>query len=113
MTFLVRYAAENPVQHGAPRNSEHLELRQALAMEIWETILTKLEPGSKISVLTNGPLTNIAKLITSNQDASSHIQVCGLVILECTRWVRNGVNRESVAIISSKTCPTDAHEARK
>lgn len=74
---LTRYTAEDPVEHGAPQNSQQPELRQPLAMEIWESILTSLEPGSKISVLTIGPLTNLAKLITSNKNASSHIQVCG------------------------------------
>ncbi|KAL0548319.1 hypothetical protein IC582_012767 [Cucumis melo] len=69
-----RYTAECPVKHEAPRNSQHPELRQPLAMDIWESILTTLEPGSKISVLTNGPLTNLAKLITSNKNASSLIQ---------------------------------------
>ncbi|XP_024027519.1 uncharacterized protein LOC21394548 isoform X2 [Morus notabilis] len=69
-----RYTAENSVKYGAPRNTDHPELRQALASEVWESILTTLEPGSKITVLTNGPLTNLAKLISSNQKASSLIQ---------------------------------------
>lgn len=72
-----RYTAKHPVKREAPQNSQHPELGQPLAMEIWESILTTLEPGSKISVLANGPLTNLAKLITSNKNASSLIQVCG------------------------------------
>ncbi|KAL5541760.1 hypothetical protein UlMin_009470 [Ulmus minor] len=69
-----RYTAENSVKYGAPRDTDHPELRQPLAQEIWNATLKKLEPGSKITVLTNGPLTNLAKLILSNKKAASLIQ---------------------------------------
>lgn len=75
-----RYTAENSVKFGAPRDTDHPELRQPLAMEIWESVLEKLQPGSKITVLTNGPLTNLAKLISSNKKSSSlieHVYVVG------------------------------------
>ncbi|KAE9599018.1 hypothetical protein Lal_00044149 [Lupinus albus] len=68
-----RYTAENSVKFGAPRDTEHPELRQPLAMEIWESILQTMEPGSKVTVLTNGPLTNLAKVV-SVKNISSRIQ---------------------------------------
>ncbi|KDP40052.1 hypothetical protein JCGZ_02050 [Jatropha curcas] len=69
-----RYTAENSVKFGAPRNTDHPELRQPLALEIWDSTVKTLEPGSKITILTNGPLTNLAKIILSNNNASSVIQ---------------------------------------
>ncbi|CAK8530976.1 unnamed protein product [Lathyrus sativus] len=68
-----RYTAESSVKFGAPRDTDQPELRQPLAMEIWESILQTLEPGSKITVLTNGPLTNLAKVV-SVRKISSRIQ---------------------------------------
>ncbi|KAG8658762.1 hypothetical protein MANES_03G189100v8 [Manihot esculenta] len=69
-----RYTAENSVKFGAPRDTDHPQLRQPLTLEIWDSIVEKLEPGSKISILTNGPLTNLAKIIQSRKNASSAIQ---------------------------------------
>ncbi|XP_057992224.1 nucleoside hydrolase 3 isoform X2 [Hevea brasiliensis] len=69
-----RYTAENSLKFGAPRNTDHPELRQPLALEIWDSIVKKLEPGSKISILTNGPLTNLAKIIRLRKNSSSVIQ---------------------------------------
>ncbi|KAK7303182.1 hypothetical protein RJT34_14084 [Clitoria ternatea] len=68
-----RYTSEKSVKFGAPRDTDHPELRQPLAMEIWESILQTTEPGSKITVLTNGPLTNFAKVV-SLKNISSRIQ---------------------------------------
>ncbi|KAI4345514.1 hypothetical protein L6164_012629 [Bauhinia variegata] len=68
-----RYTEENSVKFGAPRDTEHPELRQPLAMEIWESVVESLEPGSKITVLTNGPLTNLAKVM-SVKNINSKIQ---------------------------------------
>ncbi|XP_047172572.1 uncharacterized protein LOC124840549 isoform X2 [Vigna umbellata] len=68
-----RYTTENSVKFGAPRDTDHPELRQPLAMEVWESILQKTNPGSKITVLTNGPLTNLAKVV-SMKNISSRIQ---------------------------------------
>ncbi|OIW00042.1 hypothetical protein TanjilG_26379 [Lupinus angustifolius] len=70
---LRRYTAENSVKFGAPRDTDHPELRQPLAMEVWESILETTEPKSKITVLTNGPLTNLAKVV-SVKNISSRIQ---------------------------------------
>lgn len=36
-----------------------------------------LDPGSKITILTNGPLTNLAKIIRSEENTTSFIQVNG------------------------------------
>ncbi|XP_061359683.1 nucleoside hydrolase 3-like [Gastrolobium bilobum] len=65
-----RYTAENSVKFGAPRDTDHPELRQPLAMEIWESILQTMKPGSKITVLTNGPLTNLAKVMSVKKISS-------------------------------------------
>ncbi|KAH1102618.1 hypothetical protein GYH30_036922 [Glycine max] len=68
-----RYTSENSVKFGAPRNTDHPELRQPLVMEIWESILQTMETGSKITVLTNGPLTTLAKVV-SVKNISSRIE---------------------------------------
>ncbi|KAF9678091.1 hypothetical protein SADUNF_Sadunf08G0175800 [Salix dunnii] len=69
-----RYTAENSVEYGAPRDTDHSELRQPLALEIWESIVRTLDPGSKITILTNGPLTSLAKIIQNENNTSSVIQ---------------------------------------
>ncbi|KAL6971382.1 Nucleoside hydrolase 3 [Sarracenia purpurea var. burkii] len=69
-----RYTAENSVKFGAPRNTDHPELRQPLALEVWETVSKSLDSGSKITILTNGPLTNLGKIILSDKNTSSLIQ---------------------------------------
>ncbi|KAF9678090.1 hypothetical protein SADUNF_Sadunf08G0175700 [Salix dunnii] len=69
-----RYTAENSVKYGAPRDTDHPELRQPLALEIWDSIVKTLEPGSKITVLTNGPLTSLAKIIQNENNISSVIR---------------------------------------
>ncbi|KAL0414663.1 UNVERIFIED_CONTAM: hypothetical protein Sradi_1668000 [Sesamum radiatum] len=69
-----RYTAENSVEFGAPRDTDHPELRQPLALEIWESVITSLESGSKVTILTNGPLTNVAKIILSDKNLSYPIQ---------------------------------------
>ncbi|KAL9410422.1 hypothetical protein AB3S75_044227 [Citrus x aurantiifolia] len=69
-----RYTAENSVKYGAPRDTDHPELRQPLALEIWDSTTSTLEPGSKITLLTNGPLTNLAKILSSKKNATSVIQ---------------------------------------
>ncbi|KAL2339099.1 hypothetical protein Fmac_013545 [Flemingia macrophylla] len=68
-----RYTAENSAKFGAPRDTDHPELRQPLAMEVWESILRTTKPKSKITVLTNGPLTNLAKVV-SVKNMSSRIE---------------------------------------
>eukprot|EP00261_Vitis_vinifera_P039691 XP_019080934.1 PREDICTED: uncharacterized protein LOC100245166 isoform X3 [Vitis vinifera] len=68
-----RYTAENSVKFGAPRDTDHPEVRQPLALEVWKSIVDSTDPGSKITYLTNGPLTNLAQVISSER-ASSVIQ---------------------------------------
>ncbi|XP_026665801.2 uncharacterized protein LOC103721032 [Phoenix dactylifera] len=80
-----RYTAENSVKFGAPRNTDHPKLRQPLAMEVWQSITRSLNPNDKITVLTNGPLTNLANIVLSDKNASSIIQnvyVVGAYILD-------------------------------
>ncbi|KAL6619254.1 hypothetical protein ACP70R_034393 [Stipagrostis hirtigluma subsp. patula] len=69
-----RYTAENSVKHGAPRNTDHPELRQPLAFEVWQSIKEQLDPSEKITILTNGPLTNLANIMLSDNNASSVIE---------------------------------------
>ncbi|KAG7555762.1 Ribonucleoside hydrolase-like [Arabidopsis suecica] len=57
-----RNTAENSVAHGAPRDTE---IRQPLALEVWQNLTKSVNEVSKITVLTNGPLTSIAKIISS------------------------------------------------
>ncbi|KAH1102612.1 hypothetical protein GYH30_036921 [Glycine max] len=68
-----RYTLENSMKFETSQNTDHLELRQPLAMEIWESIMQTLEPESKITVLTNGPLTTLAKVV-SMKNISSRIE---------------------------------------
>jgi len=58
----------------APQDTDELNFRQPLAMEIWESVLQTMEPRSKITVLTNGPLTTLAKVV-SLKNISSRIEV--------------------------------------
>ncbi|CAN1130513.1 Nucleoside hydrolase 3 [Linum perenne] len=70
-----RYTAENSIAFGAPRNTDHPELRQPRAMEVWDLVVKSLEVGSKVTYLTNGPLTNLARIINSKNYNSSIIEV--------------------------------------
>ncbi|KAL6971387.1 Nucleoside hydrolase 4 [Sarracenia purpurea var. burkii] len=69
-----RYTAENSVKFGAPRDTDHPELRQPPALEVWESVSKSLDSGSKITILTNGPLTNLAKIILFDNNTSSLVQ---------------------------------------
>lgn len=69
------------MEFGAPRDTDHPKLRQPLALEIWNSLLKTLDRASKITILTSGPLTNLAKIMLSSKNASSIIQVCSLFIL--------------------------------
>ncbi|KAK7412612.1 hypothetical protein VNO78_04108 [Psophocarpus tetragonolobus] len=68
-----RYAAKAYINFGAPKDTDHAELGQPFAMEIWESVLQTIDPGSKITVLTNGPLTTLAKVL-SVKNISSRIE---------------------------------------
>ncbi|PHT59863.1 hypothetical protein CQW23_02226 [Capsicum baccatum] len=69
-----RYTAENSVKYGALRDTDHPELRQPRALEVWESAVKSLKPGSKISILANGPLTNIAKIVLAGENMTNAIQ---------------------------------------
>lgn len=75
MISIIRYTAENSVKHGAPRDTDHPELRQPLAFEVWQSVKEQLDPSEKITILTNGPLTNLANIVLSDRNASSVIKV--------------------------------------
>ncbi|GJN14237.1 hypothetical protein PR202_gb01035 [Eleusine coracana subsp. coracana] len=62
------------LKHGAPRNTDHPELRQPLAFEVWQSIKEQLGPSEKITILTNGPLTNVANILLSDSRATSVIE---------------------------------------
>ncbi|CAJ1962289.1 unnamed protein product [Sphenostylis stenocarpa] len=68
-----RYTPIDSMKFEPPQDTDHLNLRQPLAMEIWESVLQTMEPGSKITVLTNGPLTTLAKVV-SLENISSRIE---------------------------------------
>ncbi|CAL9770295.1 unnamed protein product [Musa acuminata subsp. burmannicoides] len=69
------YTVENPVRFGALGNTDQPKLRQALALEVWQSISRALQPGEKLTVLTNGPLTNLANIIDLDKSAAEVIQV--------------------------------------
>ncbi|KAL4565005.1 hypothetical protein LXL04_029086 [Taraxacum kok-saghyz] len=69
-----RYTAENSIEFGAPRNTDFPQLRQPLALEVWSSLVKSIDPGSKITILTNGPLTNLANILLSDANSSSIIQ---------------------------------------
>ncbi|KAL8139595.1 hypothetical protein V2J09_005616 [Rumex salicifolius] len=69
-----RYTAENSLRYGAPPSTHHLELRQPKALEIWEMVKRTNNPKTKLTILTSGPLTTLAKIVLSDKDASSFIQ---------------------------------------
>ncbi|XP_041000959.1 uncharacterized protein LOC121246760 isoform X2 [Juglans microcarpa x Juglans regia] len=74
-----RYTAENSIKYKAPRDTDHPELRQPLASEVWKSVVETLDSGSKITILTNGPLTNLAKIILSEKNTTSLIQAVYIV----------------------------------
>ncbi|KAB2630111.1 hypothetical protein D8674_007630 [Pyrus ussuriensis x Pyrus communis] len=48
-------------------------LGQPTAIDVWKSIVKSLDPGSKITLLTNGPLTNLAQILLS-ENADSMVQ---------------------------------------
>ncbi|XP_074307218.1 nucleoside hydrolase 3-like [Silene latifolia] len=69
-----RYTAENSVKFGAPRDTDHPELRQPLALEIWKNVTKTIPSGTKITVLTNGPLTTLSNILATDKLARFKIQ---------------------------------------
>ncbi|KAK4586960.1 hypothetical protein RGQ29_023908 [Quercus rubra] len=62
-----RYTQENSLKDGTPQ-------KQPLALEVWKSVVKTLDPGSRINILTNGPLTNLAKIILSEKNTTSIYQ---------------------------------------
>jgi inosine-uridine nucleoside N-ribohydrolase len=50
-----------------------------LAFEVWQAIKEQLDPSEKITILTNGPLTNLANIMLSDRNSSSVIEVSCLI----------------------------------
>lgn len=63
------------MKFGAPRDTDHPELRQPLALEIWYNVTKTISPSTKITILTNGPLTTLSNILSSDKNAVSKIQV--------------------------------------
>ncbi|KXG21968.1 uncharacterized protein LOC8076938 isoform X1 [Sorghum bicolor] len=53
---------------------DHPESRHPHAFDVWQSVRKQLSPGQKITVLTSGPLTNLASISLSDMDASSVIE---------------------------------------
>jgi inosine-uridine nucleoside N-ribohydrolase len=60
----------------ASKSSYYPERRQPLAFEVWQSVRKQLGTGDTITILTNGPLTNLANISISDQTASTVIEVC-------------------------------------
>ncbi|XP_038879906.1 uncharacterized protein LOC120071620 isoform X2 [Benincasa hispida] len=58
-----RYTAESSVKFGPFRDTDHPELRQMSALDVWKDVVQSLDLEKKITVLTNGPLTNLAQIV--------------------------------------------------
>jgi hypothetical protein len=63
-----------------PQSSDDPEHRQPLAFEVWQSVKKQLGPGDKITLLTSGPLTNLANISLSDRDASSVIEVSVILL---------------------------------
>ncbi|KAK1696700.1 hypothetical protein QYE76_013397 [Lolium multiflorum] len=70
---LARSLPRSPRRY-TPESSDDPEHRQPLAFEVWQSVRKQLGPGDKITVLTSGPLTNLANISLSHRDASSVIE---------------------------------------
>ncbi|KAE8792701.1 hypothetical protein D1007_32748 [Hordeum vulgare] len=68
-----------------PESSDDPEHRQSLASEVWQSVKRQLGPGDKITLLTSGPLTNLANISLSDSE-------CKL----CDRAQRKAASFESV-----------------
>nr|DAD37867.1 TPA_asm: hypothetical protein HUJ06_008508 [Nelumbo nucifera] len=98
-----RYTAENSLRFGPPRDTDHPEVRQPLALEVWRSILSTMDPGSKVTMLTSGPLTNLVNIILSEKKASSMIEVSNFSCsLKCS-WnrlsMKKNLKKEKTQII--------------
>uniref|UniRef100_A0A3Q7EI31 Inosine/uridine-preferring nucleoside hydrolase domain-containing protein n=1 Tax=Solanum lycopersicum TaxID=4081 RepID=A0A3Q7EI31_SOLLC len=76
-----RSTMENFVKFGAPWDTDHPKLGQPLALEVWESVVKSLDPGSKVTILTNGPLTNIAKIVLAGKNMTNAIQASDILVV--------------------------------
>ncbi|KAJ7542809.1 hypothetical protein O6H91_09G013000 [Diphasiastrum complanatum] len=74
-----RYTAQNSVKFGAPRTTDHPELRQPLANEVLLNVFSSLNSKAGVTILSSGPLTNIATLLLAN--SSLHTKIKELYIV--------------------------------
>ncbi|KAF6995848.1 hypothetical protein CFC21_012278 [Triticum aestivum] len=70
---LARLLPRSPRRY-TPESTDDPEHRQPLAFEVWQSVRRQLCPGDKITLLTSGPLTNLANISLSDRDASSVIE---------------------------------------
>ncbi|KAJ7542802.1 hypothetical protein O6H91_09G012800 [Diphasiastrum complanatum] len=73
------YTAQNSVKFGAPRTTDHPELRQPLANEVLLNVFSSLNNEAGVTILSSGPLTNIATLLLAN--SSLHTKIKELYIM--------------------------------
>lgn len=59
---------------GAARDTGNPKLGQPVALDVWNSVIESLEPGAKVTILTNGPLTSLAQILDM-ENSSSVIQV--------------------------------------
>uniref|UniRef100_A0ACD5TH63 Uncharacterized protein n=1 Tax=Avena sativa TaxID=4498 RepID=A0ACD5TH63_AVESA len=70
---LARSLPRSPRRY-TPESSDDPEHRQPLAFEVWQSVRKQLGPGDKITILTSGPLTNLANISLSDKGATSVIE---------------------------------------
>ncbi|TVU19339.1 hypothetical protein EJB05_35483, partial [Eragrostis curvula] len=70
---LARSLPRSPRRYNS-ESSDHPERRQPLAFEVWQSVRKQLGAGDKITVLSNGPLTNLANISLSDEKASTVIE---------------------------------------
>ncbi|MFS7928281.1 putative inosine/uridine-preferring nucleoside hydrolase domain, ribonucleoside hydrolase [Helianthus anomalus] len=69
-----RYTSPSSIEFGAPGNTDFSQLTQPLALEVWRSLVKSIDNGSRVTFLSNGPLTNLANILLSDLNSSSIIQ---------------------------------------
>ncbi|KAI7728468.1 hypothetical protein M8C21_016653, partial [Ambrosia artemisiifolia] len=69
-----RYTSVNSIEFGASHNTDFPQPKQPLALEVWRSLVTSIDDGSRVTYLSNGPLTNLAQILLSDTNSSSIIQ---------------------------------------
>ncbi|KAJ7520484.1 hypothetical protein O6H91_19G008000 [Diphasiastrum complanatum] len=68
------YTAQNSVEFGAPRNTEHPKERQPLANEVLLKVFNRTSSKERVTILASGPLTNIATFLSSYPSFQTKIE---------------------------------------